>query len=182
MKSVSKSVFPAILFGAALLAPGDGHAQYVCAPGTHSTTSAWEVPNASFCAPDEDPGEDPREDGDNRGAEEAGPPPEPVWETRWGAIATGEGSFGTALRYPSEQAARNRAIAECQAQSKGKPCRVRLAFNDQCAALAGGDTGSIAFRSATAERAEKLAVSNCSKHTSNCQVIYSGCSLPEPGR
>jgi len=175
MISVSKFVFLAILLCAALLPLDAAHAQYVCMPGTHSTTGAWEVPNASFCAPDEDQGED-RESQDTN---DASPPPEPVWETRWGAIATGEGTFGTAISYPSEQAARNRATLECQAQTNGKPCRVRLAFHNQCAALAEGDAGSIAFSSATVERAEQLAIANCSEHTSNCQIIYSGCSLPE---
>lgn len=177
MRAVRRIFFAALLW--ATLAPlGTAHAQYVCMPGTHSTTGAWEVPNASFCAPDESQGDD-RE---SRGTNDASPPPEPVWETRWGAIATGEGSFGTAVSYPSEQAARSRATLECQAQSNGKPCRVKLAFYNQCAALAGGDTGSIAFGSATEERAKNLAVTNCSKHTSNCRVIYSGCSLPELSR
>ena len=173
--TAARSIFLAALLWATLAPVGTAHAQYVCMPGTHSTTGAWEVPNSSFCAPDENQDNS----GEDRSTDDEAPAPEPVWETRWGAISTGAGSFGTALGYPSEQAARSRATLECQAQSNGMPCRVKLAFNNQCAALAGGDTGSIAFSSATVERAKDLAVTNCAKHTSNCRIVYSGCSLPE---
>lgn len=160
--------------GWTVLVPIDAaHAQYTCAPGSYSVTGAIDVPNSSYCAPIKDDGYE-----DDAQSEES-PPPEPVWETRWGAIATGEGFFGTALNYSSEQAARDRANSECQTQSNGKPCRVRLAFSNQCASLAAGDTGSIAFSAATEERSKDLATSHCSERTTNCQILYSGCSLPE---
>ncbi len=156
------------------LSARDARAQYVCAPGTYSVLGSLEVPNASYCAPMEDYGDDAHAKTDD-----GPPPPEPVWEDRWGAIATGEGSFGTALNYASESDARTRAIFECQVQGNGSPCRVRLTFYNQCASLASGDAGSIAYSAATEEQAKESAVARCADHTANCHVTYSGCSLPE---
>ena len=170
-ESAVRTVILAAAFFASTLPLSNARAQVVCGPGTHSVLGQHQVPDYSFCAPDENQGND------DSGADSASPPPEPVWKTRWGAIATGEGVYGTALSLSDEQAARVRAMGECQAS--GKPCRIRLTFHNQCAALASGNAGSIAFAAATLQRARDLAVQNCSKHTSNCRVFYSGCSLPE---
>ena len=104
---------------------------------------------------------------------------EPQWEERWGAIATGEGAFGAGLSFSTEQGAIYRALSQCAAHTKGKPCRVRQTFHNQCAALAGGDTGSIAWSSSEVGIAKQKAVAACSQHTKNCEVLYSGCSYPE---
>jgi hypothetical protein len=153
---------------------GAAFAQYVCAPGSHSVTGNWDVPNSSFCAPDADVGDAGTEDDTS-----TQPAPEPQWEERWGAIATGEGAYGAGLSFATEQAAINRALSECTAHTKGKPCRVRQTFHNQCAALAGGDAGSIAWTSGEVATAKQKAVAACSQHTKNCEVLYSGCSYPE---
>lgn len=168
---MKRVLFAAVCWGM-LLSMGEARAAVVCGPGTHASIASNEVPDYSFCLPDENLGdEDDRSD--------ANPPAEPVWETRWGAIATGDGAYGAALQYPNEQAARERASSECQARTHGQPCRVRLTFRDQCAALAGGDAGSVAFSAATEERATALAIKRCAENTAHCRILYSGCSLPE---
>lgn len=158
---------------AAMAVFSEAQAQYICGPGSHSTIGGMTVPDASFCAADEtDDGEQPNvaPDAETR---------QPVWETRWGAIATGPGTFGAGLNFADEDSARAQALTECQGLGDRQPCRVRLAFDNQCAVLAAGDDGSIAFGAATVERARALAGTRCSEHTSNCKIIYSGCSLTE---
>jgi hypothetical protein len=152
------------------------HAGVVCPPGTYSRIASHEVPDYSFCSPVEDDGDDSDTDSSDM---QAPPASEPQWEERWGAIATGEGAYGAGLSFATEQAAINRAMSECTAHTKGKPCRVRQTFHNQCAALAGGDAGSIAWTSGEVAAAKQKAVAACSQHTKNCAVLYSGCSYPE---
>jgi hypothetical protein len=104
---------------------------------------------------------------------------EPAWETRWGAIATADGAFGVANGVTSRQHAESQAMSDCKARSNGKPCKLKTAFHDQCAALAWGDEVNITFRSPDQKDAENSAVQACSKHTSNCKVYYSACSYPK---
>lgn len=151
------------------------HAGVVCPPGTYSRIASHEVPDYSFCSPVEDDSDD----SDGYDNDMTPPAAEPQWEERWGAIATGEGAFGAGLSFSTEQGAIDRALSECVAHTKGKPCRVRQTFHNQCAALAGGDAGSIAWSSSEVGIAKQKAVAACSQHTKNCEVLYSGCSYPE---
>lgn len=169
-----KSAFLAILFCGLTLCCVEAHAQ-ACPPGTYSVLGGVDVPNGSYCAPMQSDDDDP----DSYDGSSAPAVVEPQWEERWGAIATGEGAFGAGLSFSTEQGAIDRALSECVAHTKGKPCRVRQTFHNQCAALAGGDTGSIAWSSSEVGIAKQKAVAACSQHTKNCEVLYSGCSYPE---
>ncbi|GEM_PF-1891777 len=168
MKKLRFLSLAAPAFGLACIGSDHANAQVVCGPGTHSTIAGYQVPDYSYCALDEVVPVEPVQ----------APPPEPVWEDRWGAITTGEGSYGTAQDFRTEAGAINRAVLECQASSNGKPCRVRLTYYNQCAALASGDGGSIAFSNASEQGAQSAALNACKQHTTNCQVVWSGCSLP----
>lgn len=109
-------------------------------------------------------------------------PAEPAeeWETRWGSIATGQGLFGASQGVHSKSQAEKIALRQCQESGgKGGKCKVKITYHDQCAALAWGDGGAIAFRSPDRSDAESSAVAACSQHTTDCQLYYSACSYPE---
>ena len=104
---------------------------------------------------------------------------EPMWEARWGAIATANGALGVSSGKKSRSSAEQQAMADCQAQSKGKACKIDLAYHNQCAAVAWGDAGSLWARSPDAEDAEATALRTCQQKTTNCDIYYSGCSYAE---
>jgi hypothetical protein len=105
--------------------------------------------------------------------------PEPQWETRWGAVATTDGAMGVAAGQESQENAEQQAIAECQAHSPDKACEVRIAYYNQCVAVAWGDAGSRMARSPDLKDAEETALRNCEKTTTNCDLYYSACSYAE---
>lgn len=149
---------------------GDAQAEGRCPDGYYPTgggNSGWEA-----CAP-----MGPiQEQGDEGPIQQ---PEEPGWETRWGAIATADGAFGVANGMTSKRRAEKQAMSDCKARSNGKPCKLKPAFYDQCAALAWGDEMNIMFRSPDLKDAESSAVQVCSQHTNNCKVYYSACSYPQ---
>ena len=114
------------------------------------------------------------------GAGDAGP--QPQWEARWGAIATANGALGVSAGKNSRSIAEQQAMADCQAQSRGKPCKIDLVYHNQCAAVAWGDAGSLWARSADVQDAEAIAMRTCQDKTTNCDIYYSGCSNPERKR
>ena len=101
------------------------------------------------------------------------------WESRWGAIATGDGLFGAHEGASSKSRAEKLALRQCQGGQKGRKCKIKVFYHDQCAALAWGDGGAIAFRSPDKSDAEQSAVAACSQHTTDCELYYSACSYPE---
>lgn len=105
--------------------------------------------------------------------------PEERWESRWGSIAIGDGSFGAAEGLSSKAESESAALQRCLSNSHDQKCWIQETYHDQCAALAWGDGGATAFRSPDRDDAEKSAVNSCSKHTSNCKVFYSACSYPQ---
>ena len=118
--------------------------------------------------------------GPGAGAGDSGEP-EPQLETRWGAIATTDGALGVSKSKNSQSSAEQQAMSDCQAQVKpgGKPCVIRLAYYNQCAAVAWGDGGSLWARSADVKKAESMALANCKNDSTNCEVLYSACSYAE---
>ena len=114
---------------------------------------------------------------------------EPVWETRWGAIAIptrlkeetselGEGikNLGVARRKSSESLAEQRAMQDCQLQ--GDECRLMLTYRDQCGVVVWGDS-QVAFASArTIDQAEEIAMKDCTQYSANCKLRYYDCSYP----
>jgi Domain of unknown function (DUF4189) len=101
-----------------------------------------------------------------------------LWETRWGAIATGIGAFGAANDLSSKRKAAKEAIKQCKANG-GKKCSVQMTFYNQCGALAWGDAGNTTFNAHSLEDAEQSAVAQCQSHTRNCRLYYSACSYPK---
>ena len=109
-------------------------------------------------------------------------PEESIWDTRWGAIATADGAFGIANDMASKVDAENQAMSDCNARSDGRPCKLKPAFYNQCAALAWGDTFNVMFRSPDLKDAEDSALERCSTKTPNCKLYYSACSYPKERR
>lgn len=105
--------------------------------------------------------------------------PEPILETRWGAVATANGALGIAAGLESRELAERRAKEHCITQAKGSPCTVQVAYYNQCVAVAWGDAGSLWARSPDVTDAEETALTNCRNATKNCDIYYSGCSYAE---
>ena len=105
--------------------------------------------------------------------------PEARLETRWGAVATTDGAMGVSAGQESEESAKQQALFECQTHAPGKACEIRIAYYNQCVAVAWGDAGSRMARSPDLKGAEETALSNCQKTTSNCDLYYSACSYAE---
>lgn len=105
--------------------------------------------------------------------------PKPKWETRWGAVATTDGAMGVSESRDSQKSAELQAMSQCQAHSDGKTCQVRIAYYNQCVAVAWGDAGSRMTRSPDLKDAEVTALNNCEKSTTNCDLYYSACSYAE---
>lgn len=114
---------------------------------------------------------------------------EPIWESRWGAIAIptsvkeragelGEGirNLGIARGESSENLARQLAMQDCQLQGDG--CKLMLAYRDQCGVVVWGDS-QVAFASArTIAQAEEIAMKDCTPYSANCKLYYYDCSYP----
>jgi hypothetical protein len=105
-----------------------------------------------------------------------------VWENRWGAIASDDntGTFGVSANKNSQIEAEQSAIKVC-AKGGNDSCRLYFTYHNQCAAIAqeiGGGGGDIAG-APDKNKAEKNSMQECQKHASrNCEIRYSGCSLP----
>lgn len=104
---------------------------------------------------------------------------EPKWETRWGVVATADGAMGISEAMDSQKGAEQQAMSQCQAHSGGKACQVRIAYYNQCVAVAWGDGGSRMTRSPDLKDAEDTALNNCKKSTTNRDLYYSACSYAE---
>ncbi len=110
-------------------------------------------------------------------------PSEPVWESRWGAIAVGDTSggngFGVSSNMKNRRSAEKAAVKECVDSGGGDQCKAEpFAYHDQCAVIAWGDRGYVIRSAETVDRAGEVAMRQCSERTSNCGIFYSACSLP----
>jgi Domain of unknown function (DUF4189) len=101
----------------------------------------------------------------------------PRWETRWGAIATGGSAFGYAQDMPSKRKAEKAALQQCKSKA-GQKCEIATSFYNQCGALAIGDASGAYGAGADIATSNRLAMTACSKQTTNCKVHYSACSYP----
>lgn len=102
------------------------------------------------------------------------------WADRWGAIAVDDNAvFGIVTDMSSKHQAQEAAIAECKKRG-GRECKVQLAYYNQCAAVAAGNSVSRTSTRAHKEEAIAAAISNCEAVDGQgvCRVYYSGCSLP----
>jgi Domain of unknown function (DUF4189) len=104
---------------------------------------------------------------------------QPQWQTRWGAIATANGAFGVSADLPSEEAAVSAALSHCQSRSEGRSCAAKVAYYDQCIALAWGDGLNKIARGPDLAKVRETALQECQSSTTNCKLFYSGCSYPK---
>lgn len=100
-------------------------------------------------------------------------------ETRWGAVATGNGALGVAAGMQSRESAERKAHDDCLSQVKDGPCKIQVAYYNQCVAVAWGDGGSLWARSPDVKDAEEMALRSCENATANCDIYYSACSFAE---
>jgi len=104
---------------------------------------------------------------------------EPRWATRWGAVAVTNGAFGYSTGWSSKGKAIKEALSQCSRDAGGTTCKLRLAYHDQCIALAWGANGNIAYSALNIATAERQAMDSCSKYSGDCKIYYTGCSYPE---
>ncbi|SFK98609.1 protein of unknown function [Lysobacter sp. cf310] len=117
--------------------------------------------------------------GDNASEAEAGP----RWASRWGAIAIDEGEsnvgVGAAAAMSSKRKAIQAALAECRGKG-GQKCEISLIYDNQCAVVIAGVGYSRSHGGATVEIAATRGLKMCNEAgTSQCQVYYKACSLPQ---
>lgn len=108
------------------------------------------------------------------------PVPTVRWARRWGAIAIDQtnGGVGTSVSMNSKRKAEKAALLDCQGKG-GSACRIGLAYHDQCAVIAWGDTQLSMLGAKTIKEAEGVAMAECEQRTDNCRVYYADCSYPE---
>lgn len=103
------------------------------------------------------------------------------WADRWGATAVGtpdSPGFGAAANMPSEHAARESALAKCQAKGSTK-CTVQTVYRNQCVALIAGNATTETSKAENLDIASHLAMKRCSdRGDTQCHVFYSACSYP----
>jgi hypothetical protein len=101
-------------------------------------------------------------------------------------------STGTAVSYSSKRAATSAAIAECKRMG-GRSCELRIAYHNQCVALAdptvqfrrslpvGATVKTMASAAETVEMAKANAIKLCesSGGGQKCGIVYSDCSMSE---
>jgi hypothetical protein len=106
--------------------------------------------------------------------------PQGHWVSRWGGIAVDKnnGFFGVANNFANKRLAKKSALSKCKANG-GKECEFKLAYYNQCAVIAWGDSSYFVQSKETIEAAAMLALPKCNESTSNCKIVYSGCSPPE---
>ena len=158
-----------LLIGMLLLATGVLHAEGGCPQGMipyrgNDLNSCGPIPQGYY---------------NNRRQQDQAPYVQFHWESRWGAIATDGpgGSFGSATDMQNQIDAENLALAKCH-QKKGSGCQVELAYRNQCAAMAVGDTGHIAQAGNTPRDAANAAMKVCNGADTHCFIYYRACSLP----
>lgn len=113
------------------------------------------------------------------------PPPRPTgeWIKTWGALAGAIGGTegGASESQLTEDAARNKAIENCQRQGGGR-CKVDFVYQNQCVSAVNSElvsTGTKYASSGTIASATKLAVEECKKAGGQeCRSIYSACAVP----
>lgn len=106
-------------------------------------------------------------------------PPQPQWESRWGAISTdaSRGVVGATSGMPSRQAAEQAVIADCRAKG-GTECKLQVSYANGCGAMVVGDKAFTVEWGTTQDDAAQKSLRMCSTATTNCRVYYSTCSPP----
>jgi hypothetical protein len=99
------------------------------------------------------------------------------WEDRWGAIFTDaeKGILGAVSNMPSEDQARQAAMADCQTKG-GTQCKFQFDYKNKCAAMVLGDKVFNVSGGDTAADAIQSGIKRCSVQSANCHAYYSACS------
>lgn len=173
-----------LLIAVIALASFSAHAEGVCPPGQYPIGGQGVV----GCAPI------PGGGGTTQGA--AAPRPTGKWETRWGAVAEDSSSrnlaTGVSTSQKSKRAAVAAAVDDCKSAG-GKSCKLRLAYHNQCVAIAdptmefvrSQPEGSVSTNNVSAAETEERARSNAMKACRSagsgqeCSIVYSACSMSE---
>lgn len=108
---------------------------------------------------------------------------EPKWVTRWGAIATDDGSTGGGILGQSESLSSKRkaekaALSDCRAKG-GNNCALVQAYHDQCIAVAWGRSRPYSVSAENSKAASDFAIAKCGESDTSCGIYYTGCSYPE---
>lgn len=102
------------------------------------------------------------------------------WASKWGAIATdkAKGVLGAVTGLSSKSQAQQAALTECLAKG-GSPCKLEIAYDNECAAVVVGDNGYNVGADATLDKVVTLGMKTCTDaKNNNCHVYYSACSFP----
>ena len=122
-------------------------------------------------------------DGSADSSDEGGPADDdPVWESRWGAIARGKaGGWGAVTDMVNEKSAAKAALKQCKAtaDTKSADCKISLTYYDQCVAYVWGSAGGVASAAVDLPTASEQGLKKCRETSSDCEILYSACSLPQ---
>ena len=107
------------------------------------------------------------------------PPPVIQKPSSYGAVAWGNGYYGSVVNQATKQNAIDAALQKCGSGD----CQVRTTYWNQCVAVSYGDlkAGTSYWQSVVAttkSKAEKDSIKSCSKKAKNCKILLSECSLP----
>jgi len=157
----------------AVMSAGTAHAEGGCPPGMYPVGGQ----GVQGCAPI--PGA-----GGSTAQQVPAPPPRPTgkWHKTWGAMAIGrDGDTGVSKGKDSKREAEKVALAQC-ATWGADDCKVMLAYENQCAAIAspkGSNTGASFAGGPTIESASNTSMKSCIKAGGvRCEIVYSDCSEP----
>lgn len=162
-----------------VLVPVIGFAEGRCPPGQYPIGDD----RAPGCAPI------PGAEGGG-GAGMPAPVPTGKWETRWGAIVEDAENLatGASVSMKTKRQAVSAAEAECR-KVGGRNCKLRLAYYNQCIAIADPDARqiadgggkSMAVSAQTVEKAKTMALEQCraTDGGQTCTIAYSACSMSE---
>lgn len=109
---------------------------------------------------------------------------EPMWADRWGAIVVdtapqGSVGFSTASGMKRKMQAERAAMKSCK-EKGGTRCEIKILYYNQCAVLVWGDHSFNTSSAESEENARKAGLEKCENAgEKNCEVLYSGCSIPE---
>jgi hypothetical protein len=150
------------------------HAQTTCPSGL--------IPyGAGVCGPDQGQNQ-------NQGTQQQMPMAPPVkWADMWGAIAlyipeggsNPKGVLGAATLQPSDSAAKQFALQDCQAKG-GLDCKIKFVYRNECAAMVAGLPQYNMSDGETSQAAVAKGMKTCTEGgNTHCHVYYSACSLPQ---
>jgi hypothetical protein len=130
--------------------------------------------------------------GASGGTSTSAPKPTGKWETRWGAVVEDSSTLATGISVSqkSKREATSVAMKDCE-QAGGRSCKLRVAYYNQCVAIAdptiasrqrtAGNSESRHVAAETLELATAGAMKDCAAFETGqeCSIVYSACSMSE---